>query len=40
MMYMLAQLVSPLAIERVRLVVAVTGTIIAFAFIAVIVFVA
>jgi hypothetical protein len=40
MMYMLAQFVSPPAIKRVRLIVAMTGTMLAFAFVAAIVFVA
>ena len=37
MMYVLAQFVSPPAMERVRLIVAVTATMLAFAFVAVIV---
>jgi hypothetical protein len=40
MMYMLAQFVSPPAIKRIRLIVAMTVTMLAFAFVAAIVFVA
>jgi hypothetical protein len=40
MTYMLAQFVSPPAIKRVRFIVAMTGTMLAFAFVVAIVFVA